>query len=438
MKRLVFTLGMLLFATGIHAQPAPIPLHRVDFPLDTGRHSLPASADATLAVFTQTVGEVDAPWLQLHFGNFDLGANSYLRLTSLEDGDEQHFTQRTLTIWEGNSAHFNGGLVRIEFFVAPGDEGVYATLEAFSVGEQGGAPESLCDGNDDRVASNDPAVGRIMPVGCTGWIVSNGTYLSAGHCIGGGFTILEFNVPASDPNGTTNPSLVDDQYPIISSSVVSQWIGQVGQDWAVYDVGENTQTGLTPVFAQNDFFRMTRDNNPLTIRITGYGIDETPPGSTGGRNADNQTEQTDNGLSNGETVQATNDAYWAYRVDTESANSGSPIITQSLTETTLGIHTDAGCTSTGGANFGTSFENDDLENAIAAFFANTVIYLDNGDGIALEDGTVFRPFDTLNEAVTAATSGAVLSIVQGTYVVGAGTFTKAMVWAAPVGSVIVR
>ena len=61
---------------------------------------------------------------------------------------------------------------------------------------------------------NDPAVGRIMPVGCTGWVISNGAFLTAGHCFTRGMTTIQFNVPASAADGTTNPPPPNDQYPI--------------------------------------------------------------------------------------------------------------------------------------------------------------------------------------------------------------------------------
>ena len=41
--------------------------------------------------------------------------------------------------------------------------------------ERIGGEESQCGANDDRQASTDARVGRIMPVGCTGWIVGENT-----------------------------------------------------------------------------------------------------------------------------------------------------------------------------------------------------------------------------------------------------------------------
>ena len=75
---------------------------------------------------------------------------------------------------------------------------------------------SLCDGDDDRVASADPRVGRLFLGGCTVWLASNGSLLTAGHCadvdpdLNGPMLpdgcldlagLVEFNFPASLSNG---------------------------------------------------------------------------------------------------------------------------------------------------------------------------------------------------------------------------------------------
>ena len=63
--------------------------------------------------------------------------------------------------------------------------------------------ESICGANDDRVASSNPRAGRIMPIGCTGWMIPGGAFLTAGHCALSTAQTVEFNVPASLSNGTT-------------------------------------------------------------------------------------------------------------------------------------------------------------------------------------------------------------------------------------------
>ena len=61
----------------------------------------------------------------------------------------------------------------------------------------------------------------------------------------------------------------------------------------------------------------------------------------------------------------------------------------------------------------------------------------------LENGTIFHPYDTVAEAITAVTSSGIVSVVEGTYTRAAGnTFVlgdtgKQMIIEAPVGSVLI-
>lgn len=255
--------------------------------------------------------------------------------------------------WQQKSAFFNGEAVEVEHHVSPDDKGVFFEIGEVMVGERVGAgaragepprqalqpdTEAICGGSDDRVASSDPAVGRIVPAGCTGWIISNGAYLTAGHCADQ-LETLEFNVPASDDDGTINHPALKDEYPINQRNVDFRNDG-VGNDWAVFEVNP-TDTGLRPVHAQKAFYRMSRDSDPETFRITGHGVDGPPdcfgssrqPGCTPPRpptslrNADSQTQQTHTGRNRGESgggAQVT----FRYEVDTQGGNSGSPIIVE--------------------------------------------------------------------------------------------------------------
>ncbi|MFH1243898.1 MAG: hypothetical protein V1689_16275 [Pseudomonadota bacterium] len=133
-----------------------------------------------------------------------------------------------------------------------------------------------------------------------------------------------------------------------------------------------------------------------------------------------------------------------YVVDTREGNSGAPVIVYG-TSTTIAIHTHGGCNPLGEGNHGTSFENNDLENAIQAFPGSNVVYADVRHPISssLENGTVLRPYDTVKEAVDAVPNHGIVSIVRGTYTAAAGnTFTlgadgKAMAIVAPVGTVTI-
>lgn len=423
------------------AQPAEMPFHQELRTLNSGLHALADTPGAVPAlVLHESVQVEEAEWLRLRFGDWHLGQNSYLVLTAHEDGAQQRFDAQSLARWQGASAFFNGAAIDIKLYVAPGDQDVFFELREVMVGETveaaGPPPESICDPVDNRVPSTDPAVGRIVPVGCTGWLVSNGAFLTAGHCVGSNLQTVQFNVPASGPNGTVNHPGPEDQYPIepLVDIVAS---GGFGDDWGVFEAFANSNGDL-PFSRQNAFYRMSRDSSPATLRITGFGVDGPAPnfGNPPPRNEDSQTHQTDFGISVGETVGGPTNAFWEYRVDTQGGNSGSPIIIEG-TDVTVGIHTHGGCTSAGGANAGTSFENDDLEAAIQAFLGANVIYADPDHPITTEDGTVFRPFDTLLEAADAAAPGDVISLVGGSYDGETVVITKALTISTPTGPVVI-
>jgi len=420
-------------------QPAPIPYHKEPYHLDSGVHEgHEGIATQTVLAFRETVRVPGAPWLQLHFSDYNLGERSYITITSLKDGGHERLNAKSLAHCRNSSVYYNGDAVEVALHVAPGEKGIFFCIEEITVGEwvsQDPGNEGLC-GEDDRVASTDPRVGRIMPGGCTGWIISNGAHLTAGHCDGGGINMifLQFNVPPSHCDGTPVHPLPEDEYWIDQASIVS-FEGGLGNDWAVFASDPNLTTGLLPVQAQGAFYRMSRDENPTNVRVTGYGADNTPPGCSGNLNSDSQTQQTDSGAFLREVVQGLSDVYIEYTVDATRGTSGSPVINLG-NMVTIGIHTgtiEGGCNPPNTGNRGTSFENDNLENAIQTFPGANVVYVDNGHPVAQEDGTVFRPFDTVAEAVTAVPTGGIISIVAGSYNEQI-TINKAVTLIAPVGN----
>lgn len=431
------------------AQPAELAFHFEARTFNSGLHTLADTPGATPLLVTQESVEAEgAVWLRLRFESWNLGEASYLVLTAQQDGAEQRLDAPALDRWQGTSAYFNGEAIQMKLYVAPGDEGVFFNLQDVMVGDFVPAPppESICDGVDERVASppppdpNDPASaasGRLVPVGCTGWIVSNGAILTAGHCVGGNLQTLQFNVPPSNANGTVNHPGPEDQYPVESLTNIVSSNGGVGDDWGVFEALANSN-GEVPIERQGAFYRMTNDSDPTPpVRITGYGVDGPSPGfGNGPRDETNQTQQTDDGVNVGETVNSASNAFWNYRADTQGGNSGSPVAIDG-TDLTLGIHTHGGCSAGGGANAGTSFENDDLEAAIQAYLGPNVVYADRDHPIATEDGTVFRPFDTLLEAVNAAAANDVISLVNGSYDGETLVIDKALMFTTPTGAVVV-
>ena len=100
-------------------------------------------------------------------------------------------------------------------------------------------------------------------------------------------------------------------------------------------------------------------------------MDGPPPnfGAGGPRDTTNQTQQTHVGTLSTNTGGA-NSGTLRYNVDTQGGNSGSPVIVEGG-NVAIGIHTNGGCTSTGGTNAGTSFRNQALWTAIAANTGDT-------------------------------------------------------------------
>jgi len=457
----------LLNSTGFARVPdnSPSVLEKVEL----GSEYLDGDGVQTRVAYREVIERPFAPWMRVRFGGHDLGKESYITVMSMFDGRMQHHTASTLAEWENWSAIFNGDAIEVELHLAPEDVGVFVDIESVAFGEPDNtfhAPEpigsvaSICGDRDNRSPSNDSRVGRMFFGGCTGWLISNGGVLTAGHCtddngnIGG---VLEFNVPMSTSNGRSIAADPEDQYPVVSGSTAYQSNG-IGEDWAQFRVGANADTRLRAHIAQG-FFRLT-DSSPevdTTLRVTGYGLDNQPEGTYGQNanccdstnddlceyncNSSSLTQQTSTGR-----LDDIEDYAIEHEVDTLPANSGSPIIIES-NNLAVGIHTAGGCDSFGAGynNFGTHFANPTLASWINDLRGSNAVYVDSSRNITLPFaiGTVFKPYDSLDLAVAVVSNGGVVSIVEGSYPASAGnTFTagtgnKAMTLEAPVGIVTI-
>ncbi len=368
----LMVLGVLLCGAALaSAQPLEIPQTVKPYSwISKVHHGKKSALGALRAVPVEThrIAVDDAPWLRLSFPNANLGEDSYLTITSLHDGATQTLNATTLREWYNTSAYFNGNAVEVKLYLDPGDKDVFFEAGEITVGKWvgndrtlskgpgGSVIESQCGTTDDRVASNHPASGRIVNVGCTGWIASNGKYLTAGHCIGTSASTLQFDVPPSLSSGTIQHPGPEDQYSVNQSNW--QFVnGGVGNDWGIFQVANNSQTGLQPIAAQGSSFTVVQNLGPSTIRITGFGVD------AGTANQTQQTHAGPNAASSGTTMR--------YQTDTEGGNSGSPVINDA-NGTSVGIHTHGGCTSTGGNNSGTSAFNTAFWDAYQSVPCNNI------------------------------------------------------------------
>lgn len=335
--------------------------------------------------------------IQVILKKFDLEEGAFLFISSEDPQEFQKMTRNDLENYKGRSAFFPAGKLVISLIVEREEERESSidierlrilndtsveVLHLFapesiadlhsgveeriaSRGESSPEPQSLC-GPDDRIPSSDNRIGRLMPIGCTGSLIDAGVGLTAGHCGGELMQILEFQVPASAPNGATRPARIRDQYPVIEVVALDEGIGK---DWAVFRIGPNSNTGMLPGDAQGGaLVKLSRRQRPAKVRVTGFGVDDEERGTTGGRNAQNQTQQTENGNGNARATHHENNgnSFFRYKVDTMGGNSGSPVFDEERGNgAAIAIHTNAGCDQDG--NHGTSVANRELISAIEGF-----------------------------------------------------------------------
>ena len=344
--------------------------------------------------------------MQVILKSYELGEKSLLFISTENAEEFQRMTQTDLENYSGKSAYFRSGKLIISVLKV-GDESPAVEVEKLRILNNhrvevltlknpeslddmrimmamddikarglSADPETLC-GADDRSRSSDSRVGRLMPVGCTGWLIQNDLALSAGHCVGS-MDIIEFQVPDSTGSGATQPASVNDQYPIIKSTMESE-DGGIGNDWVVFKIGPNSNTGKLPGVAQGGHFKLSQSARPMKAIVTGYGVDNEPVGTSDGRNSDNQTQQTENGMGDAKAKFFDNNgsSFFRYRIDTRGGNSGSPVIIEGNPDTAIAIHTHGGCAAGSDGNHGTSASNADLRSAIKKFVKDlSKVYID--------------------------------------------------------------
>lgn len=407
--RILAALAVLGLLTGslAEAQTAPIPR------LVIGTSEAPASIQSNFEPVLRgerTIAFDGAAWLQVRFSNISLGLGGTLTVVG-QDRQSQRFSEALLRDWGGRTAMFNGSEITLTLEPGEGVEGqavieeivvglppsdgaegldalrgaIGPSFERFRVQEipTGARPEaldeSICQPSDDRTASSNPLIGRIVPVGCTAWIVEGGALLTSGHCMGAGMQMVHFDVPPSQANGTIVAPPIASQYAVIAGSVVGEDTVS-GNDWAKFHVSANTESLRTPIADRGGFVAVSNDATPDRIRITGFGLDGPPPnfGSGGAsRNADSQTQQTHVGDSGQLILGAGGAASITYRVDTQPGNSGGPILSEDAGgNLSVGIHENGGCGSASStANNGTSFRNDRLWSSVQQAIGGTAMPL---------------------------------------------------------------
>ncbi len=314
-------------------------------------------------VYSKRVVVPGASWLRVHFDRAELagtvgsGQESYLLITSELDGAYQYLNAEHLRQWRYTSAYFNGDAVTVELVAYPGTGRNRVSISQAITGQTlGGGERSICGDDDDRVLSYDDRQGRLLPGGCTAWMIDdcNHCFLTAGHCTDSNDTV-EFNVPLSDSDGSLNHPGPEDQYAIDMDSLQTNGgLGQ-GDDWGYFGCYPNSNTGLYPVEVQGAWYTLAMPPSVTdqSIRITGYGVVYSPIPYEW-----EQVQKTHVG-----PYAVFDDTLVGYTTDTTGGNSGSPVVLEETGEA-IGIHTHGGC-GYDGYNVGTGANHSGLQNALA-------------------------------------------------------------------------
>jgi len=453
---IVILIILLILSYNAIGQPAPMQSEYKEVNIVSAIHNNPkimfeSFSDSGISwkakpVEKKHVSVPGADWIRIHFEDYNLGQESFIRIYG-SDGAKQELNTVSMQNWDYLSARFNGGIVAIYLYKSPDDDGIYFRVKNVSVGKNNeekkldiseiniSDKEATCGIKDDRIRleNQDLRIARVMGVGCTAWLIADGSLLTAGHCVGPKMTYVEFNVPLSNEDGATNAPFPIHAYPIDLQSIkftpptqdLTDNTDNYGKEWAVFRVHPNSNHGLLPHQAYNNFFRISNTRLGESLRITGFGIDNSPPGkkSPNFRNSFSQTQQTHFGNYLEEIIVDSNQAYLSYRVDTMKGNSGSPIIESEDPTVSIGIHTDAGCQdSDNSGNKGTSFNNEELVKFINSNYINSEIFIDQVHPIVRtrqdgneSDGTLLKPYISISEALNKDYTDKILNIIAGSY-----------------------
>ncbi len=396
--------------------------YRIPVVVESGLVAAPAVSALERADLGHQVifaGEVDVPGasaVRVIFDTavIDANADSYIRITSQLDGHAQILRARNLAEWKYTSAYFNGDVVTVEILAVPGSQPAEVAISEVIAEFPQNPDRSICGTTDDRVLSNDNRSGRIWPIGCTAWLFDGRTNClnTAGHCGPVGSDVIQFNVPLSSAGGTPQHPGPEDQYAVDPVSIQSNGGLGVGNDWATFGVFDNANTGLSPLAANGGLSYTLAAAAPAggtnTIRITGFGSTTSPVSPTWYLVNKTHTGPYA-GLFSGTNV--------TYTTDTTGGNSGSAVEDETL-GLTIGVHTHAGCNSTGGANNGTAVQHADWQNALnnplgICDFGLNFDFLSTPDSIDPDGGTTVSVNVTADDGVLLDGSSVVLNYDNG-------------------------
>ena len=157
-------------------------------------------------VYDDIVSVANAGWMRLHFGqDTRIGEGSFIRVTSLRDGEVQELDAANYSQWRGTSAYFNGNSLRVEVIAGGLTRNAIsidtATWEPLHPDRVGGC--GIC-GADDRVPSSDNRFARLMPTGCSA------TMYNADSCF---VSVVEFITTSANPSVLSDRIIEDGNRP---------------------------------------------------------------------------------------------------------------------------------------------------------------------------------------------------------------------------------
>jgi hypothetical protein len=336
-----------------------------------------------------------AGWVRLLIDQATLIGDSYLRITSHQDGGVQTLSASDLEDWAYTTAYFNGPAVTVEVLAAPGTTGNSVSIvEVWGPGSSTLDPLRVCVTPDLRGPSSDPRTARLLsppvPPGgiiCTGYIINrapandldDACMLTAGHCIPANTTVVQF-----EPIGATNSATCalahpppSKQFAMNPATIRSENAGP-GDDWAVFRVHRNVVTGKTNLQEQGSAYSLGFPGKGAATKF-GYGLDgpaNADPNVThcacvagNAASAASGTQQTHTAAITGVLLSGRVN----HNIHDCGGDSGEPIV-QGGMATAIGT---AGACSGGPANSGTSVQVQDLQDAIDEVCPNIPINIDH-------------------------------------------------------------
>jgi len=221
--------------------------------------------------------------------------------------------------------------------------------------------KTICGSSDDRVyVQSNTKVLRLSAkgknTGCTATMISHSCAVTAGHCK----SVLykgEIDPPKSNRRGNARSTSKDKIFLVDQDSIEYKydgWSDLNGKDWAVFKFKKNERTGKLPG-ANGNFYEVDLENPAQEgddVTIYGFGIDRDTRVLSGVLQVNSSVID---GLAENDLGEL---AIIKHTIDTMGGNSGSSILRKDTNfpydYKVIGIHTNGGCYSAGGANEGTA------------------------------------------------------------------------------------